>query len=582
MALRQDFVEAVADICSASEAGRQQLLDAVSAVRVQSRTPASPDATVSESRLVLVQQRSLEVSDRLLRALERQQQLERERNDANQMVLILLAMVDKLQRDVTTLNREHDRLRASVPDENAQRVFERLAKSEQQRETAEAELDRAKAERQKADQLAEEATEQVRLLTEQLERLRGGVPGDEGIEPIETAVPVMRTPLDAELDDIDLALSKAASHLDDRADRLDQLASELHSDIPVDIPSTSASVPDNLQTTEPVPVLAITEQVVEHVHALLDDDTSGSTAMIVLHKAGEELPVQEVLRAAVLIRATSTFDPKRLLLRKAVDRTEVRDVPGLVRSLRAAGQDAELYQFVNETARLWPAHDLVTVVAALRSDDQDADAYRVLSAVGRQSRAAEVFKVLQALNLQDSDWVLSAAGDGRTLEELPARGGSAPAAPLEAGRLADVYMRRKVLAERRNALVPRPAPASLLASDYTDDEQDDSEDPFHVRPYAMVGGDGRRPRYKLADHVVVRTTTTADLVRSLLPEHQRICSLCQVPHDIRSISQRLRIPIGVVRILVSDLAAEGFVALDTPSAASNAGDVGPTAGSPSE
>ncbi|MFF8975103.1 hypothetical protein [Streptomyces sp. NPDC014995] len=77
--------------------------------------------------------------------MERQQQLERERNDANQMVLILLAMLDKLQHDITTLNRESERLRVSNPaEQNVKQVYERLARSEQQRDTAEAELARAK------------------------------------------------------------------------------------------------------------------------------------------------------------------------------------------------------------------------------------------------------------------------------------------------------------------------------------------------------------------------------------------------------------------------------------------------------
>jgi hypothetical protein len=78
VALQQDFIEAVADVCSSSDAARQQLLDEVPAARQRARSAgAGPSGSmVPEAQLVIVQQRSLEISDRLLRALERQQQLE--------------------------------------------------------------------------------------------------------------------------------------------------------------------------------------------------------------------------------------------------------------------------------------------------------------------------------------------------------------------------------------------------------------------------------------------------------------------------------------------------------------------------
>ncbi|MGW0801272.1 hypothetical protein, partial [Streptomyces sp. NPDC002692] len=220
--LREDFIEAVADICSSSDLARTQLLSAVQATRQRVRSTGnagSPGTARAEAQLVFVQQRSIEVSDRLLRALERQQQLERERNDANQMVWVLLAMLDKLQRDIATLVRQRDRLHDSTPVEpQLQQVHDRLIKSEQQRVKAETELERAQSERHKADQLAEEAAEQVRVLSAELERLRSRVPdGDEITDPAPTA-PALRETMSIEAEDIDLALSKAARHLDDRAD----------------------------------------------------------------------------------------------------------------------------------------------------------------------------------------------------------------------------------------------------------------------------------------------------------------------------------------------------------------------------
>lgn len=254
--LRHDFVEAIADVCSSSAADRDRLLAEAEAARQHALAACSGKGAGSsavEAELILVQQRSLAVSDKLVRAMERAAQLERERNDANQMVLVLLAMVDKLHRDIDALVRDQDRLRASPPvHTELEQVHERLSRSEQQRISAETELKRARAERQKADQLAEEAAGQVRLLSEELDRLRGEVPEPAAEDRARPSAPTpdVQNVLDGAADDIDLALIKAARHLDDRADRLDQLAGELHLDNQPDNPATSDVTSDNSLNSE--------------------------------------------------------------------------------------------------------------------------------------------------------------------------------------------------------------------------------------------------------------------------------------------------------------------------------------------
>ncbi|MFE6332068.1 FxSxx-COOH system tetratricopeptide repeat protein [Streptomyces sp. NPDC057806] len=257
--LQEDFVQAVADVCSRDAAERDRLLGLAEAARQGAMRPGSVAGTAgpaAEAELVIVQQRSIAVSDKLVRAMERAAQLERERNDANQMVLVLLAMVDKLHRDIDALAREKDRLRASrsVHPELGH-VQERLARSEQQRVTAEAELESARAERRKADRLVEEASAQVRLLTEELQRLRGEMPGpvvdDHAREP--AAVLDVQGALGSADDDMDLALAKAARHRADRADRLDQLASELHLDNQPDNSPASHERADNFSASAPAP-----------------------------------------------------------------------------------------------------------------------------------------------------------------------------------------------------------------------------------------------------------------------------------------------------------------------------------------
>ncbi|MFJ8062928.1 hypothetical protein [Streptomyces sp. NPDC096142] len=475
MALRQDFIEAVADICSSSDAAQQQLLDEVRAARqhVQTRGASPWASKVPEAQLVIVQQRSLEISDRLLRALERQQQLERERNDANQMVLILLTMVDKLQRDITTLNRERDRLRvSSSAEEHLKQVYERLARSEQQAATAATKLAKAKDERQKADQLAEEAAEQVRLLTEELEELRGEGPDATATAEAETTVPAVQEPLDVEADDIDLALSKAARHLDDRADRLDQLASELRLDNLPDISLTSIDAPDNSQMSEPNAVDLTPEHLADQVRLLIAEDEPADNVESLLHLAGQALPVTQALRTAVLLRDVNLPDEAAQLLHTAVSEAQPFEMPALISTLRTGGQASELYLLLNHVTRHWPPSDLAEVIGSLREEAQDSDAYQVLSAVGRGCPLVELVKVLEHVSDPDVDWVIEAACQDRPLDELPAlvevlrRDRRA-----QAIKVASAHKLRMTDTSHKTSTGPRPRPAPPFGSTYEDDDE---------------------------------------------------------------------------------------------------------------
>ncbi|WP_433892916.1 DUF742 domain-containing protein [Streptomyces sp. CA-111067] len=91
-----------------------------------------------------------------------------------------------------------------------------------------------------------------------------------------------------------------------------------------------------------------------------------------------------------------------------------------------------------------------------------------------------------------------------------------------------------------------------------------------VRPYAMTGG-RTRPRYQLAIEALVSTTADPERLRGQLPEHQRICRLCREIKSIAEISALLTIPLGVVRILVADLAEAGLVTIHQPGGDESAG-----------
>ncbi|WP_179816355.1 DUF742 domain-containing protein [Allostreptomyces psammosilenae] len=87
-----------------------------------------------------------------------------------------------------------------------------------------------------------------------------------------------------------------------------------------------------------------------------------------------------------------------------------------------------------------------------------------------------------------------------------------------------------------------------------------------VRPYAMTRG-RTRPRYQLAIEALVQTTGPTDRTPGLLPEHRKICGLCQDVKSVAEISALLTIPLGVARILVADLAEAGVVAIHQPGGA---------------
>ena len=80
----------------------------------------------------------------------------------------------------------------------------------------------------------------------------------------------------------------------------------------------------------------------------------------------------------------------------------------------------------------------------------------------------------------------------------------------------------------------------------TEDRQDSRQEPGRlVRPYAMTGG-----RTRPADD---------DL------ERRSIALLCRYILSIAEISPRLDLPLGVVRVLVGDMAGEGLVTVHRPA-----------------
>lgn len=89
--------------------------------------------------------------------------------------------------------------------------------------------------------------------------------------------------------------------------------------------------------------------------------------------------------------------------------------------------------------------------------------------------------------------------------------------------------------------------------------------PSLVRPYAMVGGrtGAGAPGTALPLEAVVVTDPDADLTEVLL-EAGAIARVCRRPRSVAEVAALLELPLGVVRVLVSDLERDLVVQVNLP------------------
>jgi Protein of unknown function (DUF742) len=80
-----------------------------------------------------------------------------------------------------------------------------------------------------------------------------------------------------------------------------------------------------------------------------------------------------------------------------------------------------------------------------------------------------------------------------------------------------------------------------------------------VRPYAVTGG-RTKPSYQLQIEAMVSASHyEARDLSSLSPECQSILGYCRDWRSVAEISAVLRMPLGVARVLIGDMAVEGLV-----------------------
>ncbi|MFE9566711.1 DUF742 domain-containing protein [Streptomyces sp. NPDC006487] len=81
---------------------------------------------------------------------------------------------------------------------------------------------------------------------------------------------------------------------------------------------------------------------------------------------------------------------------------------------------------------------------------------------------------------------------------------------------------------------------------------------FGPRPYTLTRG-RIHPSRALRMETLVQTAPGLPGHRPGLPEHQQILALCGHPRSVAEASALLGIPLGVVRVLIADLADSGLL-----------------------
>jgi hypothetical protein len=118
---------------------------------------------------------------------------------------------------------------------------------------------------------------------------------------------------------------------------------------------------------------------------------------------------------------------------------------------------------------------------------------------------------------------------------------------------------------------PPVAPAAPLASAVRPQELGEDGPGRLVRPYAMTGGRTRSVGAEIPlEALVIVTDEGRHRAQGLAWEQRAIAELCASPMSVAEVSAHLKVPLGVARVLVGDMAAEGLVEMSGASGSEQA------------
>ncbi|GAB3500552.1 DUF742 domain-containing protein [Amycolatopsis cihanbeyliensis] len=86
------------------------------------------------------------------------------------------------------------------------------------------------------------------------------------------------------------------------------------------------------------------------------------------------------------------------------------------------------------------------------------------------------------------------------------------------------------------------------------------EETGFVRPYAITGG-RTKANYALELETLLSTREGEAMPTPELVEHRLIMEECRIPRSVAEIVSALRVPLGVARVLISDAADAGLIAV---------------------
>jgi hypothetical protein len=118
----------------------------------------------------------------------------------------------------------------------------------------------------------------------------------------------------------------------------------------------------------------------------------------------------------------------------------------------------------------------------------------------------------------------------------------------------------------------QPAPARPAIT-MTSAGQTPGLDRRRVRPYAMTGGRTRPTHDDLEIEALVSTTAIGERGSKLTVEQHAIAALCHDLLSIAEVSAQLHLPLGVIRVLVGDMADEHLVIVYRPAHAGDRPDL---------
>jgi hypothetical protein len=94
-----------------------------------------------------------------------------------------------------------------------------------------------------------------------------------------------------------------------------------------------------------------------------------------------------------------------------------------------------------------------------------------------------------------------------------------------------------------------------------------------IRPYALTGGRTRSTTDLPLETLVQRTPAGAGALARLTHERKKIVDLCARPLSIAEISAHVGVHLGVARVLVGDMKAEGLLDVYRPRPVSDRPDI---------